>query len=160
MIHVISKAGLKELGVVELTRDDHAPRRAREAVTGWVGRSHPARDILILAVSELTTNAVRHADVGPGRRWLVIQLSQGTDYFRLAVTDPGSLFSVPYHIPLQAPRLNGQAEDGRGLAIVAKLSRGRWGSHTLPQAAHRVVWCHLDADPTSAEAELLHLPLA
>ncbi|MFI6316537.1 ATP-binding protein [Nonomuraea sp. NPDC050556] len=142
---MVSQTGLQELGVVELTRDDRAPYRAREHVTSWVGSSHPAREMLILATSELVTNAVTHADLGHGRCWVLVQLARGVDFFRLAVTDPGSVFSQPYRIPLQAPRLGRNAETGRGLGIVASLSRGRWGTYVLPQTAQRVVWCHLDA---------------
>lgn len=155
MIHMVSQTDVREIGIIELTRDNQAPYRAREAVTGWVGCSHPAREILILATSELVTNAVTHADHGHGRRWLRVQLAQGVDFFRLAVTDPGSMSSVPYRIPPQVPHLNQDAEQGRGLAIVANLSRGRWGSHLLPHGCHRVVWCLLDTEPTEpTEADI------
>ncbi|WP_194244264.1 ATP-binding protein [Nonomuraea phyllanthi] len=147
---------MQKLGMIELTRDDQAPRRAREAVTGWVGRSHPAREMLVLAASELVTNAVVHADYGDGRHWLLIQLAQGDELFRLAVTDPGPALPVPHHVPLQIPRMDRNAEQGHGLAIVAALSRGRWGTHLLPHSRHRVVWCHLDVQPSEADIESLY----
>ncbi|MEV6149020.1 ATP-binding protein [Nonomuraea sp. NPDC052129] len=137
-----------DLGIVKLTRDHHAPRRAREAVTAWVGYEHAALDVLTLATSELVTNAVKHADNGFERRWLLLHLGRGIDFLRLSVTDPGSALSVPFSIPSQVPMSNAEAENGRGLAIVAELSRGRWGSHLLPQSMHRVVWCHLDIEVT------------
>ncbi|MEV4285452.1 ATP-binding protein [Nonomuraea bangladeshensis] len=157
MIQEVPRTDMEHIGTIELTRDDQAPRLAREAVTGWVGRSHPARDTLILAASELVTNAVVHADHGHGRHWLLIHLARASDLFRLAVTDPGTALSAPHHVPLQIPRLDRNAEQGRGLAIVAALSRGRWGSHLLlPHSRHRVVWCYLDAQPSESDIELLY----
>ncbi len=39
--------------------------RAREEVRKWLGEGHPAYENVRLAVSELVTNAVRHAGSGP-----------------------------------------------------------------------------------------------
>jgi anti-sigma regulatory factor (Ser/Thr protein kinase) len=142
VIYVISQTGLTDLGEAKFARDTQAPRLARETVTAWIGHSHPVRDVLVLAASELVTNAVQHAGAGCGRQWVLVQLSQGIDFLRLTVTDPGSLFSAPYRIPMRE-QFNDKAEGGRGLAIVAELSRGRWGSHLLPPCMHRVVWCDL-----------------
>ncbi|MEU6720768.1 ATP-binding protein [Nonomuraea sp. NPDC046802] len=143
----------REIGVIRLARNDRAPYLAREAVTAWTGTAHPAREILSLAASELVTNAVKHAaDIGPSDD-IELQLSQGPDYLRLVVTDPGSARWTPSPIPMQGSNL--YAEQGRGLAIVHNLSRGRWGSHRLPESGHRVVWCHLDLSPTPAQLEEL-----
>ncbi|MEV4808221.1 ATP-binding protein [Nonomuraea sp. NPDC049421] len=101
VIQEVPRTDMEHIGTIELTRDDQAPRLAREAVTGWVGRSHPARDTLILAASELVTNAVVHADHGHGRHWLLIHLARASDLFRLTVTDPGTALSAPHHVPLQ-----------------------------------------------------------
>lgn len=144
---------MAEVGAIELARNLYAPCRARRAVSEWVGRDHAALELVVLVASELVTNAVQHADIGSDRRWILILLSRGDNFFRLAVTDPGSTFSKPYLIPLHLPSLSQRGEDGRGLAIVAKLAQGRWGSHTLPHSRHRVVWCHLDTDLTTAQAE-------
>jgi anti-sigma regulatory factor (Ser/Thr protein kinase) len=140
------------MGIIELARNSHAPRRAREAVTAWTGRDHAALDVLTLAASELVTNAVQHADTGCDRRWVLVQLSQSVDFLHLTVTDPGSLFSAPYRIPRQE-QFNDKAEGGRGLAIVAELSRGRWGSHLLPPSMHRVVWCDLGVDMSGLDTQ-------
>jgi anti-sigma regulatory factor (Ser/Thr protein kinase) len=155
VIHVISRIGLTELGEAKLVRDAQAPRLARETATAWIGRSHPARDVLVLAASELVTNAVQHADTGCDRRWVLVQLSQGIDFLRLTVTDPGSLFSAPYRIPTRE-QFNDKAEGGRGLAIVAELSRGRWGSHLLPPSMHRVVWCDVGVDISGIDPQNTH----
>lgn len=150
----------QELGVIQLARDDRAPYRARETVTAWTETTHPARETLTLVASELVTNSVKHA-VGPGPSgdldWIELTLSQGPGFLRLVVTDPGSTRSTPSYIPMQASNLS--AEQGRGLAIVDNLSRGRWGSYRLPASGHRVVWCHLDLSPTPAQLEeLFHGP--
>ncbi len=157
MIYVISQTGLTDLGEAKFARDTQAPRLARETVTAWIGHSHPARDVLVLAASELVTNAVQHADTGCGRRWVLVQLFRGIDFLRLTVTDPGSLFSAPYRIPMQE-QFNDEAEGGRGLAIVAELSCGRWGSHLLPQSMHRVVWCDLGVDISGIDPQNTHFP--
>jgi anti-sigma regulatory factor (Ser/Thr protein kinase) len=154
---MISRTCLTELGEAKLVRDTQAPRLARETVTAWVGHSHPARDVLVLAASELVTNAVQHADPGCDRRWVLVHLSQGIDFLRLTVTDPGSLFSAPYRIPAR-DQFDDKAEGGRGLAIVAELSRGRWGSHLLSPSMHRVVWCDVGVDLSGIGPQRTHFP--
>ncbi|MEU4574642.1 ATP-binding protein [Nonomuraea sp. NPDC023979] len=159
MVYYAPPPQLKAIGTAHLARSNRAPRLARRAVAVWLERAHPAREITTLAVSELVTNAVQHPDnthpatVPVGTQDLItVTLSQGSDYLRLAVTDPGSS-SQPSIIPLQAPNLH--AERGRGLAIVEALSRGRWGSYLLPPAGQRLVWCHLDLDPIPAQDDAL-----
>ncbi|MGW0485493.1 ATP-binding protein [Nonomuraea sp. NPDC003214] len=151
---------LATIGAITVERSDRAPSRAREAVNSWLETTHPAREITVLAASELVTNAVQHSN--PTRDSaspqgtadvITLRLTQEPDFLRLAVTDPGLTCSEPSMIPLQMPSVN--AERGRGLAIVDALSRGRWGSYRLPQAGLRLVWCHLDLTPTPAELNAL-----
>ncbi|GAA3677492.1 hypothetical protein GCM10022224_047010 [Nonomuraea antimicrobica] len=152
----ISPAGLRAIGTIGLTCGVRAPSLARQAVGVWLEPEHPAREIVVLAASELVTNAVRYADTSSSNadpEAITLELGQGPDYLRLAVTDPGSACSTPSRIPLQAPSLH--AERGRGLAIVAALSRNRWGSHRVPPDGLRLVWCHLDLDPSPAQLEEL-----
>ncbi|MFI6816146.1 ATP-binding protein [Nonomuraea sp. NPDC050328] len=147
---------LEELGVVRLACGLRAPYLAREAITTWLGRTHTAWEIVMLAASELVTNAVKYAgapSVGDGPSAITIKLSQDPLVLRLAVTDPGSNFSAPTRIPLQVPNL--RSEHGRGLAIVETLSRGRWGSYRMPGTGHRHVWCHLDRHLNGAQLEEL-----
>jgi two-component sensor histidine kinase len=109
-----------------------------------------------LAASELVTNAVKYSDAassGDDIDAIKLQLSQGPDYLRLAVTDPGSVTAAPPNIPPQT--LNLHAEHGRGLVIVESLSRRRWGSYRIPPKGLRLVWCHLDREPTPAQLEEL-----
>lgn len=157
---------LQPVGILHLARSDRAPYLAREAVSAWLGPGHPAQEIAVLAASELVTNSVRYAGTGgssgngegdgdDSQGSITLKLCQGPDYLRLGVTDPGLSCSKPSAIPLQVPSLN--AERGRGLAIVQALSRNRWGSSRLPSTGGRVVWCHLDLNPTPAQIEELFL---
>ncbi|MGW4800911.1 ATP-binding protein [Nonomuraea sp. NPDC004297] len=151
MIPILTLTEHQELGVIRLACDTRAPYRAREAVTAWVGPAHPSGEILVLAASELVTNAVLHG----GDDDIEVTLSQGPDFLRLVVTDPGAARSTPVPVPRQASTL--YAEHGRGLAIVRALSRDRWGSYRLPASGRRAVWCDLDLHPTPAQLdELFH----
>jgi hypothetical protein len=163
VIYYISSCGLQALGAVHLAHSDRAPHLAREAVGMWLEPAHPAREITVLVASELVTNAVKYADASSrssgggdgdaegGQDAITLRLCQGRDYLRLTVTDPGSSCTEPSSIPLQVPSLH--AERGRGLAIVEALSRNRWGSYRLPFAGLRLVWCHLDLNPTPSQLE-------
>ncbi|MBF8193692.1 ATP-binding protein [Nonomuraea sp. K274] len=157
MIYYIpTKTDLQELGTIQLAHSDRAPYLARDAVSRWLGGEHPAREIVALAASELVTNAVKYSDAsstGDDADAIKLELSQGADYLRLAVTDPGSSCSARPSIPLQTPNLH--SEHGRGLAIVEALSRRRWGSYRVPPRGLRLVWCHLDRQPTLAQLEEL-----
>lgn len=83
----------------------------------------------------------------------MLELAQAPDFLRLAVTDPGSVSTAPPDIPPQTA--NPYSEHGRGLAIVQRLSRGRWGNCQTPPQGLRLVWCHLDRQPTPAQLEEL-----
>ncbi|MGV9385769.1 ATP-binding protein [Nonomuraea sp. NPDC003707] len=147
---------LHELGALRLALSDRAPYLARDAICRWLSVEHPAREIVTLAASELVTNAVRHSDASStsdDADAITLDLSQAPDYLRLSVTDPGSACKTPPTIPPQTPNL--YSEHGRGLAIVQRLSRGRWGSYQTPTRRLRLVWCHLDLNPTPAQVEEL-----
>ena len=105
---------------VELESSPAAPARARGALDGFEGRISPERmrDVRLL-VSELVTNAVRHAG-GEAVR-LVVALT-GT-LLRIEVHDPGRGFELkpPPDDPLRA--------SGWGLVLVEELA-DRWGSTT------------------------------
>ncbi|MBF8184794.1 ATP-binding protein [Nonomuraea sp. K274] len=150
------RVDLHELGAFRLALSDRAPYLAREAITERLTAEHPALEIVTLAASELVTNAVRYSNVsssGDDADAITLELSQAPNYLRLAVTDPGSVCTVPTNIPPQTANL--YSEHGRGLAIVERLSRGRWGSHQKPPRGLRLVWCHLDRQPTPAQLEEL-----
>ncbi len=107
-----------------LTPDALAPGDARRAVEARFA-THPRAADLLLCVSEVVTNAVRHA--GPPHS---LRLSQAGDTLRVEVAD-----SEP-----QAPILNQQdplATSGRGLRILDQLAT-RWGSE--PTEDGKAVW--------------------
>jgi anti-sigma regulatory factor (Ser/Thr protein kinase) len=116
---------------VELVSTSSAPAQARGALDRIAGRIAPEqmRDVRLL-VSELVTNAVRHAG-GEAVR-LVVALAGGT--LRIEVHDPGSGFTLkpPSDDPLRA--------SGWGLVLVEELA-DRWGVDHHPRTR---VWFEMD----------------
>jgi anti-sigma regulatory factor (Ser/Thr protein kinase) len=110
-----------------------AARAALRAVGGLV-----TSDVLAdarLLVSELVTNSVRHADLGPEQRIEVLAgVEAGT--LRVEVRDGGRGF-------VSSPRVTGSpADSGWGLFLVAQLA-DRWG---VRSDAGTVVWFEIAAD--------------
>ena len=116
---------------VELPSTPSAPARARGALDRMEGRISPERmrDVRLL-VSELVTNAVRHAG-GEAVR-LVVALTGKR--LRIEVHDPGSGFELkpPPDDPLRA--------SGWGLVLVDELA-DRWGIDHHPRTR---VWFEMD----------------
>ena len=98
------------------------------------GTAERSQDIAIV-VSELLTNALRHARPGSGESWprqpIRLGLLQPGPCVLCAVADPSK--AAP---SLQAP--GSLAETGRGLPIVCALS-DQWGYTTLSDTG-KVVW--------------------
>lgn len=110
--------------------------RSRVFVADVLGRyGHSPTDAVLLVVSELITNAIRH---GAGE----VELRVGVDdeTVRVEVLDGG-------HAKVRAPRRvpSPEALGGRGLVLVREMSR-RWGSGFDP-AGRTMVWAEL---PTTA----------
>jgi anti-sigma regulatory factor (Ser/Thr protein kinase) len=104
--------------------------------------AHSSQDIAVV-VSELLTNALRHALPGAGdtapRRPVRLGLLQHGRWLLCAVADPGKAIPVP--------RTPGPlAEDGRGLQMVYALS-DQWG-YTVPSDEGKIVWAVFAARPT------------
>ena len=116
---------------LELDSTAAAPARARSALDQLGARisKERMRDVRLL-VSELVTNAVRHAE-GEAVR-LVVALTGGT--LRVEVHDPGSGFEVR-DAPTDPLRASGW-----GLVLVAELS-DRWGVDHTPRTR---VWFEMD----------------
>jgi anti-sigma regulatory factor (Ser/Thr protein kinase) len=95
-----------------------------------------------LVLSELISNALRHATPLPGN---VVKVSWmlGDDCVEVAVSDGGGP-TVPL---VNKPTAN--ALGGRGLGIVDRLAL-RWGVYTHPEAGETTVWAAL---PLSGDAE-------
>jgi anti-sigma regulatory factor (Ser/Thr protein kinase) len=115
--------------------------RARSEVRRWLGDDHPPVDDVVLAASELLTNALRHSNARPyDLIGLAVAVAEGVVY--VEVRDPGSIFSAP-HI-----RQEQEAEDGRGLLIISEISQD-WGFREHGRELGRTVWCAIRAVPPS-----------
>jgi len=103
-----------------------------------------SQDIAIV-VSELLTNALRHALPGPGgsrpRQPIRLGLLQPESCVLCAVADPSKAAPAP-----RTPR--SLAETGRGLHIVCALS-DQWGC-TTPSETGKVVWALFRPRPDAA----------
>ncbi|WJD97114.1 ATP-binding protein [Streptomyces antimycoticus] len=136
--------------IVDEGRVDYVPTpisvpRARQHATRLVAEwGHPAlADDAALIVSELATNAVRHARI-PGRLFRV-QLTLTKSRLRIAVSDPrGERLPRPRH---PSPR----DRHGRGLLIVRALA-ARWG--VRERTVGKEIWAELDLTSSSPQAEL------
>jgi anti-sigma regulatory factor (Ser/Thr protein kinase) len=120
-----------------LGADPGSVRAARDFTISTLhrwGMAERSQDIAIV-VSELLTNALRHALPGPGdarpRQPIRLGLLQPGPCLLCAVADPSK--AAP------APRTPGSlAETGRGLHIICALS-DQWGC-TTPSETGKVVW--------------------
>lgn len=87
-----------------------------------------------LAVSEVLTDVVRHAEV---RLCAVSMLRYGDEGVRVEVSDGSPVMPVP--------RDGGMtAEGGRGLALLAAVTDG-WDAVPAPDGVGKVVWFELKA---------------
>ena len=128
-----------------LGADAGSVRTARDFATDtlrWWGIAERSHDLAIV-VSELVTNALRHALPGPGgaepRGPVQLGLLQHGCWLLCAVADPGKAAPVP-----RTPGV--LAEAGRGLQMVRVLS-DQWG-YTTPSDEGKVVWATFTALPT------------
>jgi anti-sigma regulatory factor (Ser/Thr protein kinase) len=109
-------------------------RYARDFVRGVLGEGWPRLDDVLVMVSEIATNAVRHTASGGEDGWFDITVCAIGDGVRVSVGDSGGS-SVP-----RIPRDGGEPDvmtGGRGLRIVDELA-DRWG-HSGEELG-RVVW--------------------
>lgn len=135
-----------------LNMDAEAVRAGREfsmaALRGW-GVTQRCEDITIV-VSELLTNALRHAVPGLSRHrpsWPVrLGLLNSRPCLLCAVADPSS--SIP--VPKKPGHLT---ETGRGLHVVSALS-DKWGyaTYTTPSDTGKVVWATFMTPPAPHDA--------
>jgi anti-sigma regulatory factor (Ser/Thr protein kinase) len=111
-------------------------RLARAFVEGVLGPGHPCGDVAALLVGELFSNSLRHSGSGAPGETVTVAVKTVNDVVRVEVTDrsgPG----VP------EPRPAGSdAEDGRGLHLVARLAV-RWG--WLRYGGQTVTWFEIQA---------------
>jgi anti-sigma regulatory factor (Ser/Thr protein kinase) len=115
-----------------------APAYARALVSGLRERlSADLLDDLVLLVSEVVTNAVRHAELGPSDS-IRLRVRATPSSIRLDVVDMGPGFDPP-EITAHDPGQPG----GWGLYIVDQLA-DRWG---VAREGGSRVWFEIDAGP-------------
>lgn len=103
-----------------LTEESGAAAAARRGLLEGNGMLPPAiRDDVLLLVSELVTNAVRHAGAGPERP-VQVQLLHGPRGVVVAVTDEGPGFTR------NPSPSTGSESGGWGLFLVDQIA-DRWG---------------------------------
>ena len=120
-----------------------APSYARALVAGLRDRGPgDVLDDVILLVSEVVTNCVRHAGLGSGDAIRLLVKASGTAV-RLDVIDHGTGFDMPEVVEhdLREPR-------GWGLYIVDQLA-DRWG---VERRHGSRVWFEIDAGPDGRRA--------
>jgi anti-sigma regulatory factor (Ser/Thr protein kinase) len=124
---------VEPLIALELPAEPHSAKVARDAVAGLDGHLGAVFGDVVLLISELVTNSVRHAGLDASQP---LQLSVQTDdeLVRVAVRDPGPGFSPP-------PAPSDPAHvGGWGLVLVDQLAE-RWGVDHDGEGT--VVWCEL-----------------
>jgi anti-sigma regulatory factor (Ser/Thr protein kinase) len=113
--------------------DSVAQARARlDALRGSV-KDHVLDDLRLL-VSEVVTNSVRHAGLGP-RDAVGVRVVAGPERVRAEVVDPGPGFEPPKRDPTAG------AGSGWGLFLVQRVA-DRWGIDRLD--GHTRVWFEID----------------
>lgn len=124
-----------------LPRHPRTVGRARELLRSQARSWHLAVepvDTAVLLLSELVTNAVRHAG-SPGGREISVRVIAGEKRLRIEVSDASDR-------PLRPVQLSDADESGRGLGIVAALADD-WGTHPRPCGIGKTVWFEVGTGP-------------
>lgn len=109
----------------------------REQATSWK-LPDDVTETAVLLLSELMTNAYRHARVSPGREiWARCILE--ANRLRISVADANDTFPEPCPAALDE-------ESGRGLTLVAALA-DEWGAAPREGGIGKTVWCELECEP-------------
>lgn len=95
------------------------------------------RDDLLLLLTELVTNAVRHSGTEDGAA-IEIEMREKRDCVRVVVTDKGTGFDRP-----DRPEPDHSTTGGLGLVLVDRLARA-WGTRRVRQGSQ--VWFALAHD--------------
>lgn len=123
-----------------LPGDHTAPAAARRLVRDWLGDHGRAEDAA-LAVSEVVTNAVQHADLSEAAT-ITVRLRPAGNTVRLEVAQPTTTKTIEAPAGFPGPeRLR-----GRGLAVVQAVV-DRWGVvHGRDNDTGTIVWFEIDDD--------------
>ncbi len=134
-----SRSGMCRLNVATCTpgTDAGSVRAARDFTIATLQRwgATDRREDIAIVVSELLTNALRHALPGPGA-------PRPRCPFRLGLLQPGPCVLCAVADPSQQPPVPQEpsylAETGRGLHVISALA-DTWG-YTTPSGTGKVVW--------------------
>jgi anti-sigma regulatory factor (Ser/Thr protein kinase) len=123
---------------MRISGGDDAPTRARRSVHSQLEGRIPATTAsdAALLVTELVTNSVVHANVGP-RRALTVEVTTLDDRLRIAVIDPGSRLRPCVLAP------DPETPGGLGLLLIDELCE-TWG--VWQDLGPTCVWCELLLD--------------
>lgn len=125
-----------------IPRSPRAPGRARtlvrEQLASWAVHEDQA-DTAELLLSELVTNAVRHARAPQGRD-IGIRVARYDGVLRVEVADAGPAVKLTPQVVADWD------ERGRGLAIVAALAE-RWGCCPRLHGIGKAVWAEIRWTP-------------
>jgi anti-sigma regulatory factor (Ser/Thr protein kinase) len=116
-----------------------APARARAALGGWLAEHRSGEaliEVAVLLVSELVTNAVRHAAIAAGDH-VRLHARTGDGVLRLEVRDGGTAGTVARRAREREDRIGGY-----GLELVDRLSSA-WGVERDGRGT--TVWLELPA---------------
>ena len=119
--------------VLELPAEPHSAKVARDAIAGLDGHLGSVFGDVVLLISELVTNSVRHAGLDASQP-LRLSLQAEGEVVRIAVRDPGPGFRPP-KAPTDPAHVGGW-----GLVLVDQLAE-KWGVEHDGEA--NVVWCEL-----------------
>jgi anti-sigma regulatory factor (Ser/Thr protein kinase) len=140
--------GPEERIAFELSATPDAGFAARRALLAGNGALPPSvRDDVLLLLTELVTNAVRHADVGPDRM-VGVEFRQCPGTVRVAVRDEGAGFA------LEAASFRRDESGGWGLFLVDRIA-DRWA--VTATATGTCVWFEIRSGHLPASGPLADL---
>jgi anti-sigma regulatory factor (Ser/Thr protein kinase) len=116
-----------------------APSHARRVARRWLAGALPLDRVedIAVTISELVTNAVRHAGMRRDET-IALSLDYDGDRVRIDVVDAGAGF-IPASAMVRGPPAF--REGGQGLRLVGAIAR-RWGVESGPPTR---VWCEVPA---------------
>lgn len=128
------------------TRDPENVGRARDELCLHLAKWNMAEvtDSALLVLSELVTNAVRHAQQ-PGDRLIETRFVRRDGGVRIEVHDAGD------DKPELREGVPWDQESGRGLVLVDHLTGGRWGVSDR-EGVGKTVWAHIACGSGGADA--------
>ena len=100
----------------------------------------PGTELVVMAVSELAGNAIVHTASGAPDGQFVVHLAAFADRWKVRVDDEGSPSEPRVVVDAIEEDPEWDSESGRGLAMVASISR-KWG--VIGDRCARAVWAEI-----------------